>query len=92
MRHTITELVSIHPLNTKLWKCAKRDATYQLEIYHTNESPEKNVGAISEYNGNFSYNIGTMVDVKPRVDLNLGLWLTNCIMNDCLRNYVQRGY
>ncbi|MCQ2572015.1 MAG: hypothetical protein MJ165_03410 [Alphaproteobacteria bacterium] len=43
MQHTITQQVSVHPLDMRLFKCDKRDATYQLEIYHTNEGPDKNI-------------------------------------------------
>ncbi|MBO7053563.1 MAG: hypothetical protein J6W27_03975 [Alphaproteobacteria bacterium] len=89
MQHTITQQVSVHPLDMRLFKCDKRDATYQLEIYHTNESPDKNVGAIAKYNGKFSYSIGENVNVHSRIDVNLGCWLTNCIMNECLKNHIR---
>ena len=89
MQHTITQQVSIHPLDTRLFKCEKSDATYQLEIYHTNERPNKNVGAIAKYNGKFSYSIGANVDVHSRIDVNFGCWLTNCIMTECLKNYIK---
>lgn len=56
MQHKITEQVSIHPLDSFLNICKKGPNTpFQLEIYHTDKSPKKNVGAIAKYSGKFSY-------------------------------------
>lgn len=91
---TIKQQVSIHPLDSFL-NVSKRngpDTPYQLEIYHTDKSPTKNVGAIAKYSGKFSYQIGTQVDVRPEVVVNMGCWLTNVIMNECLTNYIRGQY
>ena len=75
--HVITEQVSIDPLDRGLNLCAAEDATYQLEIYHTDKSPNKNVGVIN---------------VLPRVYVGRGTLLYNVIQNKCLTTYIQRGY
>lgn len=93
MQHTIKEQVSIHPLDSQLNICKKGcDAPFQLEIYHTDKSPTKNVGAIANYNGKFSYAIGSPVNVMPKIIVNNFCWLTNSIMTDCLANYIRRQY
>ena len=92
MEHTITQQVSIHPLNARLWKCEKSDAIYQLETYHSDKSPEKNIGVISKYNGNFSYSSGATVDVKSRVNIAFGCWLTNVIINENLLKHIREHY
>ncbi len=91
---TITEQVSIHPLDSFL-NVSKRngpDTPYQLEIYHTDKSPTKNVGAIAKYSGEYSYQIGSTVDVRPEVVVNMSCWLTNIITNECLQNYIRGQY
>lgn len=88
MQQIITKQVSVHPLDGGLGECSKWNATYQLEIYHSDQSPKKNIAAVSEYNGQFSYPVGTTVNVEPRIDIKFGLWLTNAIMNNCLQNYI----
>ncbi len=90
--HVITEQVSIDPLDRGLNLCAAEDATYQLEIYHTDKSPNKNVGVIATYKRKFSYNIGKSVNVLPRVYVGRGTLLYNVIQNKCLTTYIQRGY
>ena len=93
MQHKITEQVSIHPLDSFLNICKKGPNTpFQLEIYHTDKSPKKNVGAIAKYSGKFSYQIGSQVDVQPEVTVSMGCWLTNVIMNDCLKKYIRGQY
>lgn len=90
---TITEQVSIHPLDSFLNVCTEgQSALFQLEIYHTDKSPTKNVGAIAKYSGEYSYQIGSTVDVRPKVSVNTGCLLTNVIMNECLANYIRGQY
>jgi hypothetical protein len=90
--HVITEQVSIDPLDRGLNLCAAEDATYQLEIYHTDKSPNKNIGVIATYKRKFWYNIGKSVNVLPSVYVWPGTLLTNVVKNKCLTTYVQRGY
>ncbi|MBO7509222.1 MAG: hypothetical protein J6T57_03035 [Alphaproteobacteria bacterium] len=86
--HVITEQISVDPLDSRLNLCTRETATYQLEIYHTDKSPNKNVGAIATYNGKFSYNIGASVNVLARY-VEQGTLLTNIIENQYLN--IQRG-
>ena len=90
MQQTITQQVKIYPLDSFLNVCKKsKNTPYQLEVYHSDKSPTKNIGAISHYSGKYSYAIGTPVDVKPHVAVNMGCWLTNIIMNKCLQDYIR---
>ena len=94
MQHRITQQVKICPLDSFLNVREHNgpDTPYQLEVYHSDKSPTKNVGAIAKYSGKFSYQIGSQVDVQPKVTVNMGWWLTNVIMNECLQNYIRGQY
>ena len=94
MQHKITQQVKICPLDSFLnvREHGDPDTPYQLEVYHSDKSPNKNIGAISHYSGTYSYAIGASVDVRPHVTVNMGCWLTNIIMNECLQNYIRGQY
>ena len=91
MQHRITQQVKICPLDSFLnvREHGGPDTPYQLEVSHSDKSPKKNIGAISHYSGKYSYTIGAHVDVKLQVSVNMGCWLTNIIMNQCLIDYVR---
>lgn len=72
MKHTITEQISIFPLSSDFLVCPPHKAVYQYERYHTDQSPQKIIAAISAYNNKFSYTIGESVDVAPYV------YVTHC--------------
>ena len=83
MKERITEQVSIIQLDSTLKLCPMgQTPMYQLEEYYT----PKQVYAIANYSGKYSYGIGTIVDVQPIVTIKKEGWLTNMIMNECLAN------
>lgn len=88
MQHTIQKTVSIHPLDTRLNPCSAGSASFQLEIYHTDKSPKKNVAVLNVYNKKFSYQIGDIVDVSAKVVVNKYCWLTNIVKNAFLIDYL----
>ena len=88
MQHTIQKQVSIHPIDTRLNPCSAGSASFQLEIYRTDKSPEKNVAVLNVYNEKFSYKIGDTVDVSARVSINRFCWLTNVVKNAFLIDYL----
>ena len=94
MQHTITEQVSIHPLDNRLNVISNfKDAFAQLEIYYTDKSPKKKVGVINPCNKKqFSYDIGTKINVQETINVNLGCWLTNSVMTPFLKNYISRQH
>ena len=84
MLQKITTQESIHPLDSRFYPCNEESATYQLEIYHTKQLPNTNIGALNNNTGNFSFNIGDVVDVIAKVNLSNALYLTDVIRNKFL--------
>lgn len=90
MKHTVKEQVSIHPMDTRLNPCCASSASFQLEIYHTDKSPKKNIVVLNNYNKKFSYQIGDNVDVCAKVVVNRWCWLTNIVKNSFLFDYLSK--
>ena len=82
MLQKITTQESIHPLDSRFYPCNEESATYQLEIYHTKQLP--NIVALNNNTGNFSFNIGDVVDVIAKVNLSNALYQTDVIRNKFL--------
>ena len=89
MKQIITERVSISMLDYKLYSTNAKNAPYQLEIYHTKEQPEKNIGVLNNNTEKYSYNIGDTVDVEDRVIVSKYLWLERIVMNSFLKKYLR---
>lgn len=87
MKQIITERVSISMLDYKLYSTNAKNAPYQLEIYHTKEQPNKNIGVLNKNTQKFSCKIGDLVDVRPKVLVSQYLLLQNIVMNEFLKNY-----
>ena len=85
---TITEQLSIIPLNTKLIPCEPGMAFYQLETYHTKTTKFLTVGSIRRYKTikQFEFNVGDKVEVKPIVHFSPSTYATRLIVNDWLKN------
>jgi len=95
MKYTIAELISITAYNSCMIPVDPHHTSeyvqYQIETYRTKDSSIK-IGALREYNGRFSYSIGTQVDVlghvvaDPRY-INSAVF-KNIINDDFLRQYL----
>ena len=79
MQYVITEQVSIRPLDERFIRCSKDKAKYQYEQYRTNKSHKRNIVAISDYSGTFSYTIGDKVNVLDHLYINRGICFNNII-------------
>ena len=89
MQQTITETVSITPLDSRLSPTKASNAPYQLEIYHSKERPDTNIGVLNGHTMTYSYKIGDVVDVTPKVPVTNYTLLTNVVVNPFLQNYLQ---
>jgi len=89
MEQKISQQVSIHKLDYRLNPTDTELAPYQLEIYHTKKQPDRNIGAISENTGTFSYKVGDKVSIAQKVTVNKYLFLKNIILNESLSNYLK---
>lgn len=92
MQHTIKKQVSIYPLDARLNPCSAGSASFQLEVYRTNEGQKKNISVLNVYNKRFSYQIGDSVDVSDKVVVNRWCWLTNVVKNAFLTDYLSKAY
>ena len=79
MQQQISQQVSIDKLDYGLYPTNNKNAPYQLEIYHTEEQPTKNIGALNKNTGTFSFKVGDTVDVTPKTTISNGPLLTNII-------------
>ena len=91
MKQIIKKQVSIHPLDMRLNPCRASSASLQLEVYHTDKNPKKNVVALNNYSKTFSYQIGDTVDVAEKVVVNRWCWLTNTVKSAFLVNYLNKS-
>jgi len=89
MKQTVTKTVSIHKIDYRLYSTNMLNAPFQLEIYHTKEEPGKNIGVLNNNTKKFSYKIGDIVDVAPKVNVSSSTFLTNIVMNTFLQNYMK---
>jgi len=89
MQQTIIEAVSIHNIDYRLNPSKASNAPYQLEIYHTKEQPNTNIGVLNNNTKKFSYEIGSVVDVTPKVNVSTYTFLTNIVVNSFLQNYLK---
>ena len=87
MGQKISQQVSIDKLDHRLYPTDNANAPYQLEIYHTQEQPGKNIGVLNKNTKKFSYKVGEVVDVRPKVLVSQYLLLQNIVMNEFLKNY-----
>ena len=69
MQHTITQQVSITACNTCMVPVdinhTSEYVDYQIEMYRTSNDLE--IGALNKYNGKFSYQIGSCVNIIPHL-------------------------
>jgi hypothetical protein len=87
MGQTISQQVSIDKLDNKLYPTDNANAPYQLEIYHTQEQPNKNIGVLNKNTQQFSYKVGDVVDVRQKILISQYILLQNIVMNKFLKNY-----
>lgn len=90
MNQTIAKIISIDPLDYNLNPSNFSSAPYQLEVYHTIQYPNKNVGVLNYNTGHASYKEGDIIDVTPQVIISQYKFLTNVVMNTFLKNYLRR--
>ncbi len=65
MKYTITEQISVEPLNDRLSKCPSEEATHQMEIYKARETSKK-ICVIKPFNENqFSHSVNSTVHMVP---------------------------
>ena len=85
---TITEQVSITPLNMDLEPCNATKAFYQLEEYHTKTTKILTVGSIRKYKSrnSFEFNVGDKVEVKSVVHFSPSTYATRLIVNNWLKS------
>ena len=89
MQQTIKEQVSISPLDYRLQPTEAKDAPFQLEIYHFKEQPGTNIGVLNDNTATYSYKIGAVVYVTPKVTGPNHMLLTNIVMNHFLQTLLQ---
>lgn len=89
MKQTIYSQVSIDTIDSRIHPTTNKNAPYQLEVYHTKEQPNKNIGVLNTNTNQYSYNIGDVVDVKPEISVSPTLLLQNIIMNKFLENFLR---
>lgn len=89
MKQTIIKTVGIYRLTSRLELSQSKDAPYQLEIYYTQESPNKNVGVLNNNTQKFSYKVGDTIDITPKVTVNQFCYLTNVVINEFLQTYLK---
>ena len=87
MEQKISQQVSINKLDYRLYPTDNENAPYQLEIYHTEEQPNKNIGVLNKNTNKYSYKIGDTVDVRQKVSVSQYTLLQNIVMNKFLKNY-----
>lgn len=87
MEQKISQQVSIDKLDYGLYPTNNKNAPYQLEIYHTKEEPNTNIGVLNKNTNKYSYKIGDIVDVREKITLSRSLWLKNIVINEFLKNY-----
>lgn len=76
MKYTITQQISILPLNHDMQQCKNNEtAEYQLEIYTARET-QHNIGILEPFNNNkFSHDLNSHVHCVPKTICN-GVILT----------------
>lgn len=91
MEQTISKTVSMYALDIaktyRVYPEHNEYAKYQLEYYRTKEHPRTNICVLSKNTKKFSYKIGDKVDVRQKIQIADGLWLTNVVMNKTLQKY-----
>ena len=89
MQQTITESVQIYGLDHNFNPYEGTGAPFQLEIYHTKEQPKTNVGVLNNNTKKFSYKIGDVVEVAPKINVSSSIFLTNVVVNSFLQNHLK---
>ena len=89
MEQKISQQVSISKLDHRLYPTNNANAPYQLEVYHTQEQPKKNIGVLMENTQKFSYKVGEVVDVRQKVAISQYLLLQNIVMNSFLQTFLK---
>jgi len=65
MKYTITEQLSVSPLNDKLKQCDNHEATQQMEIYKARETQNR-ICVIRPFNNNkFTHELNAVIHMVP---------------------------